>query len=149
MKKSNNKDKKNKIIEFLKNNYYFFIVIIVLIITSIYVYSTNNKLSESEQKLYNIIENNKNAFKNPQSLKVVSAKICSDDYSIIQITANNSYGAETTDIYYLNKNTLTDSEIVAKVVSEKCFEQELNNYDNVIVLSKNSIDKINKLVKGE
>lgn len=146
MKKTNNK---NNFINFFKNNYYYFVVIIVLIITSVSVYLINNKLNESEQKLYNIIKNNKNAFKNPQSLKVVSAKICSDDYSIIQITANNSYGAETTDIYYLNKNTLTNSEAVAKVVSEKCFEQELNNYDNVIVLSKDSIDKINKLVKGE
>ena len=146
MKKTNNK---NNVINFFKNNYYYFVVIIVLIITSVSVYLINNELNESEQKLYNIIENNKNAFKNPQSLKVVSAKICSDDYSIIQITANNSYGAETTDIYYLNKNTLTNSETVAKVVSEKCFEQELNNYDNVIVLSKDSIDKINKLVEGE
>lgn len=149
MKKSNNKDKKNKIIEFLKNNYYFFIVIIVLIITSIYVYSTNNKLSESEQKLYNIIENNKNYFKNPQSLKIVSAKICNNDYSIIEITANNSYGAETTDKYYLNKNTLTNDVLVAKIVSEKCFEEELNNYDSVVVLSNDSIEKVNKIMKGK
>ena len=109
----------------------------------------NNRLNKSEQKLYDIIEKNKSSFKNPQSLKVVSAKICNDDYSIIKITANNSFGAETTDIYYLNKTTLTTDKLVARAVSEKCFEEELNNYDNVAVLSKDSIDKVNKLVRGE
>lgn len=149
MKKTNNKESKNTITTFLKSNYYFLIVFIVLVITIISVNLMNNRLNKSEQKLYDIIEKNKSSFKNPQSLKVVSAKICNDDYSIIKITANNSFGAETTDIYYLNKTTLTTDKLVARAVSEKCFEEELNNYDNVAVLSKDSIDKVNKLVRGE
>lgn len=149
MKKAKNENNKNCIIPFLKNNYYFLIVFIVLIITILSVNIMNSKLSKSEQKLYDIIENNKSSFKNPESLKVVSAKICNKDYSIIKITANNSFGAEVTNIYYLNKTTLTTDKLVAKAVSEKCFEEELNNYDSVVVLSKDSINKVNKLMKGE
>ena len=103
MKKTNNKESKNTITTFLKSNYYFLIVFIVLVITIISVNLMNNRLNKSEQKLYDIIEKNKSSFKNPQSLKVVSAKICNDDYSIIKITANNSFGAETTDIGNIQK----------------------------------------------
>lgn len=130
-----------------ENKYYILVVFIVLIITIVSVGLINNKLNDQEQKLYDIIENNKNDFKNPKSLKVVSAKICNDDYSIIRITANNSFGAETTETYYFNKTTLTTDELVAKAVSEKCFEEELNNYDSVAILSKDSLNKVNKLVE--
>ena len=146
LKTENNK---NKLIVNLKNNYYFLIVILVLIITVTSVFLINKKLNKSEQKLYDIIENNRSSFKNPKSLKIVSAKICNDEYSIIRITANNSFGAETTDTFYLNKTTLSTDESVAKAVSEKCFNEELNNYNSVIILSKDSITKVNNLVKGE
>ena len=143
------KKKDNKILKLLKNNFYFLIVILIGIVTFITVNQINNKLSEPEQKLLDIIEENKNTFKNPESLKVVSAKICNDDYSIIEITANNSFGAETTDIYYVNKETMTTNELVAKAVDEQCYKEELENYDNVIVLSDKSISKVNKQVRGE
>lgn len=143
------KKKDNKILKLLKNNFYFLIVILIGIVTFITVNQINNKLSEPEQKLLDIIEENKNTFKNPESLKVVSAKICNDDYSIIEITANNSFGAETTDIYYVNKETMTNNELVAKAVAEQCYKEELENYDNVIVLSDKSISKVNKQVRGE
>ena len=143
------KKKDNKILKLLKNNFYFLIVILIGIVTFITVDQINNKLSEPEQKLLDIIEENKNTFKNPESLKVVSAKICNDDYSIIEITANNSFGAETTDIYYVNKETMTTNELVAKAVVEQCYKEELENYDNVIVLSDKSISKVNKQVRGE
>lgn len=143
------KKKDNKILKLLKNNFYFLIVILIGIVTFITVNQINNKLSEPEQKLLDIIEENKNTFKNPESLKVVSAKICNDDYSIIEITANNSFGAETTDIYYVNKETMTTNELVAKAVAEQCYTEELENYDNVIVLSDKSISKVNKQVRGE
>lgn len=143
------KKKDNKILKLLKNNFYFLIVILIGIVTFITVNQINNKLSEPEQKLLDIIEENKNTFKNPESLKVVSAKICNDDYSIIEITANNSFGAETTDIYYVNKETMTTNELVAKAVVEQCYKEELENYDNVIVLSDKSISKVNKQVRGE
>lgn len=143
------KKENNKYTNFICNNYCFFIVILVLVITILVVNVVNNKLSKSEQKLYNIIEENKKTFKNPQSLKIVSAKICNDDYSIIRITANNSFGAETTDTYYVNKNIITMDETIAKAVSKKCFEEELNNYESVSVLSDKSISKVNKLVRGE
>lgn len=138
-----NKKNSNKFVELLKNNYYFLIVIVVLIIVVVFVPVINNKLNKSEQMLYNIIEEGKDTFKNPQSLKVVSAKICSDEYSIIRITANNSYGAETTDTYYVNKSIMSTEEPVSKAVAEKCFEEELNNYNSVVVLSKKSIEKVN------
>lgn len=147
--KINIQKEKNKYTSFICNNYYFFIVILVLVTTILVVNIINNKLNESEQKLYNIIEENKNTFKNPQSLIIVSAKICNDDYSIIRITANNSFGAETTDTYYVNKNVITMDETIAKAVSKKCFEEELNNYESVSVLSDKSISKVNKLVMGE
>lgn len=134
---------------FIKNNYYFLIVILLLIATCFTVTMVNSKLNKSEKKLLNIIEKNKNTFKNPESLKVVSAKICNDDYSIIKITANNSFGAETTDTYYVNKETMTTNELVAKAVAEQCYKEELENYDNVIVLSDKSISKVNKQVRGE
>lgn len=143
------KKKDNKILKLLKNNFYFLIVILIGIVTFITVNQINNKLSEPEQKLLDIIEENKNTFKNPESLKVVSAKICNDDYSIIEITANNSFGAETTDIYYVNKETMTTNELVAKAVAEQCYKEELENYDNVIVLLDKSISKVNKQVRGE
>lgn len=143
------KKKDNKILKLLKNNFYFLIVILIGIVTFITVNQINNKLSEPEQKLLDIIEENKNTFKNPESLKVVSAKICNDDYSIIEITANNSFGAETTDIYYVNKETMTTNKLVAKAVAEQCYKEELENYDNVIVLSDKSISKVNKQVRGE
>ena len=143
------KKKDNKILKLLKNNFYFLIVILIGIVTFITVNQINNKLSEPEQKLLDIIEENKNTFKNPESLKVVSAKICNEDYSIIEITANNSFGAETTDIYYVNKNVMTTDETVAKAVAEQCYNEELENYDNVIVLSDKSISKINKQLRGE
>ena len=134
---------------FIKNNYYFLIVILLLIATCLTVTMVNSKLNKSEKKLLNIIEKNKNTFKNPESLKVVSAKICNDDYSIIKITANNSFGAETTDTYYVNKETMTTNELVAKAVAEQCYKEELENYDSVIVLSDKSISKVNKQVRGE
>lgn len=145
------KSKKKKIntISFIKNNYYFLIVVMILIFVCFTVDIVNNSLNTSEQKLLDIIEENKNTFKNPESLKVVSAKICNDDYSIIEITANNSFGAETTDIYYVNKETMTTNELVAKAVAEQCYKEELENYDNVIVLSDKSISKVNKQVRGE
>ena len=144
-----NKKNSNKLVELLKNNYYFLIVIVVLIIVVVFVPVINNKLNKSEQMLYNIIEEGKDTFKNPQSLKVVSAKICSDEYSIIRITANNSYGAETTDTYYVNKTVITTDVLVSKEVAEKCFEEELNNYNSVVVLSKKSIEKVNNKLGGE
>lgn len=144
-----NKKNSNKLVELLKNNYYFLIVIVVLIIVVVFVPVINNKLNKSEQMLYNIIEEGKDTFKNPQSLKVVSAKICSDEYSIIRITANNSYGAETTDTYYVNKTVITNDILVSKEVAEKCFEEELNNYNSVVVLSKKSIEKVNNKLGGE
>lgn len=143
------KKKDNKILKLLKNNFYFLIVILMGIVTFITVNQINNKLSEPEQKLLDIVEKKKNDFKNPESLKVLSAKICNDDYSIIEITANNSFGAETTDIYYVNKNVMTTDETVAKAVAEQCYNEELENYDNVIVLSDKSISKINKQLRGE
>ena len=143
------KKKDNKILKLLKNNFYFLIVILIGIVTFITVNQINNKLSEPEQKLLDIVEKKKNDFKNPESLKVLSAKICNDDYSIIEITANNSFGAETTDIYYVNKNVMTTDETVAKAVAEQCYNEELENYDNVIVLSDKSISKINKQLRGE
>ena len=135
------KKKDNKILKLLKNNFYFLIVILIGIVTFITVNQINNKLSEPEQKLLDIIEENKNTFKNPESLKVVSAKICNDDYSIIEITGP--------DIYYVNKETMTTNELVAKAVAEQCYKEELENYDNVIVLSDKSISKVNKQVRGE
>ena len=143
------KKKDNKILKLLKNNFYFLVVILIGIVTLITVNQVNNKLSEPEQKLLDIIEKKKNDFKNPESLKVLSAKICNDDYSIIKITANNSFGAETTDIYYVNKNVMTTDETVAKAVAEQCYNEELKTYDNVIVLSDKSISKINKQLRGE
>lgn len=143
------KKKKINIKGLIKNNYYFLIVVLVLIATYFTVNTINNSLNTSEQKLFDIVEENKNTFKNPQSIKVVSAKICNNDYSIISITANNSFGAETTDTYYVNKNTMTTDEVVSKAVAKKCFEEELNNYNSVMVLSKNSISKINNLIGGQ
>ena len=146
--KKEKKSKEKQKINFLKKYYYIFIIIGVLILTIICVYAANNKLNNDEQKLYDIIEKNKNSFKNPESLKVLSAKLCNDDYSIIEITAHNSFGAETTAIYYVNKNVMTADETIAKAVAEKCYEEELNNYDSVIILSEDSIAKINNRIGG-
>ncbi len=143
------KRERNKFTNFICNNCCFLIVILVLATTILVVNVVNNRLSKSEQKLYDIIEENKNTFKNPQSLRIVSAKICNDDYSIIRITANNSFGAETTDTFYVNKKVMTKDETIAKAVAKKCFEEELSNYDSVSVLSEKSISKVNKLVRGE
>ena len=132
------KKKDNKILKLLKNNFYFLIVILIGIVTFITVNQINNKLSEPEQKLLDIIEENKNTFKNPESLKVVSAKICNDDYSIIEITANNSFGAETTDIYYVNKETMTTNELVAKAVAEQCYKEECNTYNGLVLIQGTS-----------
>ena len=44
---------------------------------------------------------------------------------------------------------MTTDEVVSKAVAKKCFEEELNNYNSVMVLSKNSISKINNLIGGQ
>ena len=67
------KKKKINIKGLIKNNYYFLIVVLVLIATYFTVNTINNSLNTSEQKLFDIVEENKNTFKNPQSIKVVSA----------------------------------------------------------------------------
>jgi uncharacterized pyridoxamine 5'-phosphate oxidase family protein len=126
-----------------ENKLYIIIVFIVAIITFVCVYGSNKTLNNSEKIVYEVVNKNKNTFKNPESLKLVSAKVCSKDYLIIRITANNSFGAETTDDYYVNQNTLTTSDTVAEAVVKKCFEEEKNNYDNVVVLSNKSTKKIN------
>ena len=140
--------KKNRLVKFLKNNYYFFIVVLVLIITVVFVSISNNKLSKNESIIYNDVLKNRGDFKDPASVEVVSARVCDSDYSIIKISANNSYGAKTTTIYYHNMQTLTDDTTVAKAVIEKCFSQELDDYNSVVVLSSDSISKINKYLKG-
>ena len=141
-------NKKNKFVGFLRNNYYYFIVILVLIITVICVTINNNKLNKNESIIYNDVLKNRGDFKSPESVKVVSVRVCDKDYSIIKISANNSYGAETTTTYYHNKQTLSTDSLVAKAVVEKCFTEELTDYNSVVVLSSDSISKINKYLKG-
>lgn len=53
------KKKDNKILKLLKNNFYFLIVILMGIVTFITVNQINNKLSEPEQKLLDIVEKKK------------------------------------------------------------------------------------------
>lgn len=149
MKKSG-KQKENIIVKkIMENKYYILIVFIVLILTITTSLIVNNSLNGSEKIIYNIVDKNKNEFKNPKSLKVVSAKVCSDDYSIIRITANNSFGAEVTTTYYSNKSTLVTNNEVAKAVVEECFKKETNDYNSIQVLSKESLKKINKKLDKE
>lgn len=149
MKKSS-KQKGNSIVKkIMENKYYILVVFIVLILTITTSLIVKNSLNSSEKIIYNIVDKNKNEFKNPKSLRVVYAKVCSDDYSIIRITANNSFGAETTDTYYANKGTLVDNDSVAKEVANQCLEKELKDYDSVSVLSEDSLKKINKKLGKE
>lgn len=149
MKKSS-KQKGNSIVKkIMENKYYILVVFIVLILTITTSLIVNNSLNGSEKVIYDIVDKNKNEFKNPKSLKVVSAKVCSNDYSIIRITANNSFGAEVTTTYYSNKGTLVTNNEVAKAVVEECFKKETNDYNSIQVLSKESLKKINKKLDKE
>lgn len=143
----------NQITIFFKNNYYFLIVIVVLILTIIGVNYAENKIQNSpndyEQKVYNIIKENEDTFRNATTIQVVNAKICSNDYAIIRISGQNAYGAIISNTMFYNQGTLTMYEDVATAVSKKCFEEEFNNYDNVVILSNSSISKVNMLLKGE
>ena len=138
------KNKSNYKMLLKENKYYLVAILVVFVITTISVICVNNSLNSEEKLIYNVVSKNKEMFKNPESLKIVSAKVCNENYLMIRITANNSYGAETTETYYVNKHTLTDDDLVSKVVVEKCFKEELNNYDDVKVLSNISIKKLNK-----
>lgn len=149
MKKSSKQKENNIVKKIIENKYYILVVLIVLILTITTSFIVKNSLSNSEKIVYEIVDKNKNEFKNPKSLKVVSAKVCSDDYSIIRITANNSFGAEVTTSYYSNKGTLVTNNEVAKAVVEECFKKETSDYNSVQVLSKESLKKINKKLDRE
>lgn len=122
---------------------YSMIIIISLVFSYLLINNNKNKLNYEEKNIYESILLEKNNFKNPESIKILSVKYCNEDYSIIWLTADNSYGASTTDIYFKNKNVITNFSYVAKVVSDECFKIELENYDSVKKLSKESIAKIN------
>lgn len=127
---------------------YSIIIIISVVFSYLLINKSKNKLNNEEKNIYESMLIAKNNFKNPESIKMVSVKYCNNDFSIIGITANNSYGAAVTHIYYKNKNVITTSSDVAKIVSEECFKTELESYDNVKKLSRNSIEKINNKLAG-
>lgn len=140
---------KKKVNNIIKNNYYFIVVLAVLIITVVSILIINNNLTKKEKIAFDIVSNVKSQFKNPDGVKIVSAKICGEDYGIVRISSTNSFGGIVTDDYYINKETLSlgTSHEAAGVVDE-CFAMEEKDYDSVYVLSSNSISKINKKLKG-
>lgn len=136
--------------DILRDNYYFIIVFVILIITLCGIFLSRNILSTNEKKAYLMIKNVKNEFKNPDAVKVLSAKICNDDYGIFKISSTNGFGGTVTSYYYINKGTLSDKDdAAASGVVDKCFELEKNKYDSVFVLSEKSINKVNKKLKGD
>lgn len=137
------------VVEVLKENYYFAIVLGVLLLCIIIVGISNNTLNKTEKQAYDVVYGIKNKFKNPEALKIIDIKLCNNEYAIIKASSTNSFGGIVTSDYYINKGTMSmNDDKSANGVVDKCFELEKNNYQSVHVLSKKSIAKINKKLKG-
>ncbi len=144
------KIKKNNVLKILKENRnYLFVIVGTLFVTIIGVFLFNSLLNTNEKLIYDIITENEDIFNNPSTIKLESAKICSEDYSIITISASNSYGADVSDLFYVSKRKINSDEIISKKVAEECLNNEINNYDSVIILSDNSVKKINSKLGGK
>ena len=112
--------------------------------------ATPDKREYGEEKnIYEALLIDKNNFKNPESIKVIYVKYCNNQYSIVGITANNSYGPTISETYFKNKNVFSTDNNAIKTVSEECFKIETESYNKVKVLSKTALTRINnKLNRG-
>lgn len=123
-----------------------FLIIILIAILITYMLITRVILNKREKLVYNAVYDIQPKFKFPSSIKVTDIKICGSNYAILNISGKNSYGTTSTITYYLDNNkmySLDDSRTKAKKVVNKCFKLEKKNSNNLVVLNKNSIDKIN------
>ena len=128
---------------------YSIIIIISIILSYLLIDRSKNKLGEEEKNIYEALLIDKNNFKNPESIKVIYVKYCNNQYSIVGITANNSYGATSSETYFKNKNVFSTDNNAIKTVSEECFKIETESYNKVKVLSKTALTRINnKLNRG-
>ncbi len=127
---------------------YSVIIIISIVMSYILINKSKNDLGKEEKNIYEALLSDKNNFKNPESIKVIYVKYCNDTYSIVGITANNSYGATTNETFFKNKNVFSTDSNVIKTVGEECFKIETENYNKVKVLSKDALTRINNKLNG-
>lgn len=128
---------------------YSVIIIITVLFSYLLISNSKNKLSSEEKNIYETLLVEKKNFKNPDAIKVVYVKYCNDDYSIVEITGDNSFGGPGNETYFKNKKTLYTDNNVEKIVSEECFKNEMENYDKVKILSKDALERINNKLKGD
>ena len=73
--------------------------------------SGNKELSEEESKVISYLKKSLDSFKSPSSVRVIKVYVYNEegDYFYIKIGAENSYGAENTEIYKLFSNKIFEA----------------------------------------
>lgn len=120
-------------------------LVIVLEICGYFFIKT--KLNAEETTVFNICYKVQPKFKNPATVKVVEATIYNNEYIILEMGGNNSFGAFVQSTYYIKDDTLytkDDNYEIAKEIINRCFEYEKEEKSNIVKLSEESINKINK-----
>ncbi len=109
------------------------------------------KLNTEETTVFDVCYKAQTKFKNPATVKVVEATIYNNEYIILEIGGNNSFGAFVQSTYYVKDNTLytkDDNYEIAREIINKCFEYEKEYNTNIVKLSEKSINKINQKLEG-
>ena len=123
----------------------------VIIVISVILFFSTSILNENEKIIYNAVSKIQPKFKVPSSIEVSEVKLCGNEYAILNIGGENSFGAINTETYYLHDNNLyqlSDSKHETIEIVEACFKLEKNNSDELVILSNKSVNKINKKLQG-
>lgn len=142
-----------------------FIVGIIIIILLIVLIISKGSLSKEEKAIFDSIVENKNDFKDPSSVKLLSATYCSEKSLILTINAKNSYGGYVQDTYYVYNGNLLEEmdfddiletyqddkeELRRQYYIYQAYEKSVEQIekdcdsDKIVNLSENAIKKINK-----
>lgn len=140
---ANNTSKKNNILAIL-------IIIIILIVGIFITYYNYNSLKAEEKIAYELIDKNKNKFKNPSSLKVLEITLYGKNYALVNIEGNNSFGSPVSSNYIIKDDVLyevDDTNPTIKQLAREIFEVQKSSTNKVIKFNSNSINKINRKLK--
>lgn len=145
----------------VKNEVMITSIVVLIIISSLFILLIvqSNSMTKEEKSIYDSIVKNRNDFKDPSSVKLISAKYCSENSSTITINAKNSYGGYGQEIYDVYKknfleevdiNDYEKDEMQKYLLRAKIYEESIKHFnedcdsDDVFYLSDKSIAKINK-----
>lgn len=135
-----------------KKNIIIIVILCIIIVLEIVGYFViQGCMNLEEKEVFDICHKVQTKFKNPATVRIVEATVFNNDYIILEIGGNNSFGAFVQSTYYIKDNTLytkNDNYEIAKEIINKCFEYEKENSSKIVKLNQNSINKINKKLEG-